>query len=77
MPENLSVLNLRPIQFNYKASSEIQYGLLAEQVHETFPYLCLYNKTGEPDSVKYHELCTFLLAEIQRMDKRIKALESK
>ena len=74
MPENLSVLNLRPIQFNYKASSEIQYGLLAEQVHETFPYLCLYNKTGEPDSVKYHELCTFLLAEIQRMDKRIKAL---
>jgi hypothetical protein len=82
MPESISVLNLRPIQFNYKpehsplSTPEIQYGLLAEDIAKDFPYLAVY-KDGQPETVKYHELCVFLLAEIQRLEKRISILEVK
>ncbi len=81
MPESLSVLSLRPVQFNYKPDyspqdiPETQYGLIAEEVAKDFPYLAIY-KDGQPETVKYHELCVFLLAEIQRMEARIKALEN-
>ncbi len=79
MVSSISVLNLRPVEFTYKqdASKTTQFGLIAEEVHEEFPYLCLYDKEGRPDSVKYHELPVFLLKEIQRLNKRIEALERK
>lgn len=77
MPEDVSVLNLRPIQFNYKSdeNKSTQYGLLAEDVDRDFPYLCLYNDDGKPETVKYHELCTFLLHEVQKLSRRIEHLE--
>jgi Chaperone of endosialidase len=73
----VSVLHLKPKSFNYKNDKEkiIQYGLIAEDVHEDFPYLCFYNDGKQPDSVKYHELCTFLLVEVQRLHKRVSQLE--
>lgn len=79
MPENISVMNLRPVRFNYKSDKEktYHYGLIAEEVHRDFPYLCHYNVSNEPESVKYHELCTFLLKEVQNLNKRIEALEAK
>jgi hypothetical protein len=77
MSENVSVLKLRPVSFNYKLDvDELQYGLIAEEVSKDFPYLCVY-KNGKPETVKYHELCIFLLAEIQRLEKRMCLLESK
>lgn len=79
MPKSITILNLRPIKFTYKSDEEkrTQYGLLAEDVHRVFPYLCHYNEENQPESVKYHEICVFLLAEIQKMDKRVKQLEAK
>lgn len=76
---NVSVLNLRPSQFNYKAdeTKSPQYGLIAEQVEKDFPYLCFYNDQNQPESVKYHELPTLLLAEIQRLNQRLITLEKK
>ncbi len=79
MPEDVSVMNLRPVQFTYKTKNKnevnnLSYGLIAEEVDKDFPYLCFY-KDGEPESVKYHELCIFLLAEIQRLDSRLKKIE--
>lgn len=73
-----SILNLRPVKFNYISdeSKSSVYGLIAEEVQETFPDLVLY-RDGAPDSIKYHELPALLLAEIQRLNKRIEALESK
>jgi hypothetical protein len=78
MPENLSVLDLRPVQFNYKSdeNKSINYGLIAEEVAKDFPYLCIH-KDGQPETVKYHELCVFLLAEIQRLETRVTMLEVK
>lgn len=76
MPESVSVLDLKPVQFNYKADENkiINYGLIAEDVAKDFPYLAIY-KDGQPETVKYHELCVFLLAEIKRLEKRVSKLE--
>jgi len=78
MPDNVSIMNLRPVRFNYKEDifKTISYGLIAEEVEKDFPYLCFY-KDGQPESVKYHELCVFLLAEVQRLEKRVNVLETK
>ena len=76
MPEDVSVMNLRPVQFNYKsAPNQLQYGLIAEEVEKDFPYLCFLDAEGRPESVKYHELPILLLKEIQRLSKRIESLE--
>lgn len=76
--EDISILHLRPVEFNYKNDEfkNKQYGLIAEDIDKFFPYLCFYNESGDPESVKYHELPTLLLIEIQRLVKRIEKLES-
>jgi hypothetical protein len=78
IPEDVSILHLNPIEFNYKSDETKSkvYGLLAEEVHEQFPDLCFY-RDGNPDSVKYHEMPVLLLKEIQRLEKRIAELERK
>lgn len=75
--EQTSVLDLTPVEFTYKADKTKTkcYGLIAEQVHEIFPYLCFYDEKGNPESVKYHELPVLLLKEIQMLKKRIEILE--
>lgn len=77
MSEDISVLNLQPIKFNYKEdkTKSKQYGLLAEDVNRDFPYLCFYDSENRPESVKYHELCTFLLHEVRKLAKRVQDLE--
>jgi len=77
IPEFVSVMDLRPVMFNYKADKDknVQFGLIAEEVDMDFPYLCFY-KDGKPESVKYHELCVFLLTEVQRLSQRVSVLES-
>jgi hypothetical protein len=77
--DDVSVLHLRPVSFNYRndKSKSRMYGLIAEHVHTEFPYLCHYNAKNEPESVKYHELPTLLLIEIQRLNERIEKLEGK
>jgi hypothetical protein len=77
MPEDVSIMHLRPVKFNYKTDvkKEMHYGLIAEEVQEDFEYLCFYNQEGEPESVKYHEMAVLLLKEVQRLNKRIEQLE--
>jgi hypothetical protein len=73
-----SILNLRPVKFNYISDKDKApvYGLIAEEVAESFPDLVFY-KNGEIDSVKYHEMPALLLAEIKKLNARIAALEAK
>ncbi|CAB4133792.1 Intramolecular chaperone auto-processing domain containing protein [uncultured Caudovirales phage] len=79
MDDSVSILGLKPVEFTYRidVTKTKQYGLIAEEVAKEFPYLCVYDKEGQPDSVKYHELPVFLLKEIQRLNKRIEELEKK
>jgi hypothetical protein len=73
-----SLLELRPVTFRYKkpfgdSSKPLQYGLIAEEVAEAMPYLAVFNEHGHPETVKYHELPTFLLGAYQRQHRIIAA----
>jgi hypothetical protein len=66
---------LRPVTFRYKKAyvegdKPIEYGLIAEEVAEIFPYLAVF-KDGQPETVKYHLLPSFLLAGYQAQQKTI------
>lgn len=71
------ILSLRPTIFNYKGSEETTGGLIAEEVNDIMPSLVVYDKQGDPQTVKYHELPALLLNELQKALKRIAALEEK
>ena len=65
------LLALQPVTFRYKepfANGEkpIQFGLIAEEVAETFPELVVYDSNGKPETVSYHLLATLLLNEFQK-----------
>jgi hypothetical protein len=67
MPDMAAMLGkLRPVTFRYRkayadGSRPLQYGLIAEDVAETFPALAVF-KDGRPETVKYHLLPSFLVA---------------
>lgn len=75
-----TLMKLRPVTFRYRkpykdGSTPMQYGLIAEEVAETFPYLTVFNKDGQPQTVKYHELPTFLLAAYQHDHKTLQSAQ--
>lgn len=74
-----NVLKLRPVSFYYKEGDdhELKVGLIAEEVEKIIPNLVIRNMDGSCESVKYHELCTYLLLEIKRLNKRLCVLENK
>jgi hypothetical protein len=69
------LLALRAVSFRYRqhAASDpetpVQYGLIAEEVAETFPELVVYDEEGRPETVKYHLLAPLLLHELQRAER--------
>jgi hypothetical protein len=77
--ETDDLYKLNPVSFIYKENSESgrQTGLIAEEVYDVMPQLVVLDKEGLPLTVKYHDLSVLLLNEIQRLNKRILALEAK
>lgn len=80
--ESSSVLKLRPVTFNYTYGSHLesgqrQFGLIAEEVEQVMPGLVNYDNDGLPVTVRYHEMPSILLNEIQKLEKRIAELEKK
>lgn len=69
---------LRPVTFRYKQAyadgeKPIQFGLIAEEVAETFPELAVFNAEGQPETVKYQDLTPMLLNEVQKQQRRADA----
>ncbi len=65
------VLELRPVTFFYKPQYDdgthtLQYGLIAEEVARVYPEMAVYDKDGQPYSVKYQLLALMLLNELQK-----------
>ena len=72
---------LRPVTFRYKkpyANGEkpVQFGLIAEEVAEVFPELCVRNVDGQPETVKYQDLTPLLLNEVQKQQRRADAKDA-
>jgi hypothetical protein len=76
LTESKEIYSLNPVIFNYKkhAPESKSVGLIAEEVHKIMPQLVIY-KDNEPETVKYNDLIVYLLAEIQKLEKRIALLE--
>ena len=73
------IMKLRPVIFNYIEDKfkNTAVGLIAEEVAEIFPDLAVKNADGQPETVKYHDLPVLLLNELQKLTKRVQALEAK
>jgi len=73
-----ALMKLRPVTFRYKqpyndGAKPIQHGLIAEEVAAVLPDLAVFNDDGEPETVKYHLLPSFLLAAYQRQQKVVES----
>ncbi len=72
------LMKLRPVTFFYKpeyenGSHRLQYGLVAEEVAQVFPDLVVYDEDGQPLTVRFHDLPTMLLNEVQKQYRRAEA----
>jgi hypothetical protein len=75
------LMKLRPVTFHYKApyddgSHLLQYGLIAEEVAKVYPDLVQYDDKGKPFTVRYHEINTMLLNEIQKQHAKVNELNA-
>lgn len=76
-----AIQRLRPVQFRYTkpyadGSKPLQYGLIAEEVAEVLPDIVAYDDGGRPETVMYQVLPTFLLAEVQRLERERTSMAS-
>ena len=72
------LFQLRPVTFFYKpqyddGSHILQYGLIAEEVAKIYPDLVVYDKDGQPETIRYHLLTPMLLNEVQKQQKVVSA----
>jgi hypothetical protein len=86
--ENVNwVDQLNPVTFNYRkkdenggyteqVESDLEYGLVAEDVEAVNRDLCMYNIEGKLVGVKYDRLVVPLLKKIQKLEARLALLES-
>jgi hypothetical protein len=70
---------LHPVAFRYRSQAEVdpaaplEFGLIAEEVAESFPELVVLDADGRPETVRYHLLTSLLLAELQRQRRELDA----
>lgn len=72
-----NVLELQPRVFRFKDDElgTIRLGLIAEEVNEIEPLL-VRHEDGQPEGVHYEFLAVALLKEVQRLARRVAALEA-
>ena len=87
------IYKLRPVKFFYKEDVDInrvkhinadgtdmkEYGLIAEEVDEIFPYLTIrkYDNPDKIHAVDYKLLTSLLLNEVQKLNKKVTDLQEK
>jgi len=75
--ESARLMSLRPVTFSYKTDSDKrkQYGLIAEEVAETYPDLVVYNGKGQIEGVQYQILPSLLLNELIKLHAEVEELK--
>jgi hypothetical protein len=76
--ECANLMKLNPVKFNYKVhdSTQVNYGLIAEEVEKIMPRLVVKDQFGQCETVRYDQLIPLMLSELQRLNARIKILET-
>jgi len=70
-----AVLNLRPVAFDWRSTSEPDVGLIAEEVAQVLPELVVWDDQGRPDAVRYNRVALYLLEVVKQQQQRLAALE--
>jgi len=74
-------MRLRPVTFKYKPQIDptglAQYGLIAEEVAEVYPDLVVYDRDGQPETVRYDLVSALLLNQVQTQRRTVEAQERK
>jgi hypothetical protein len=67
------VQQLRPVTFHLKSEPRgaLQYGLIAEEVERVYPDLVIRDERGVVQGVRYDELTSILLKEVQQQHKEL------
>ncbi|MGC2625587.1 MAG: tail fiber domain-containing protein, partial [Candidatus Udaeobacter sp.] len=70
-----AIVKLKPVTFHYKnkdsKNTELDYGLIAEDVAEVNPDWVIYERSGKPLSVRYTEINVMLLNEFIKEHKKV------
>jgi hypothetical protein len=74
-----ALLDLRPVAFEFKDGIQqrdegLQFGLIAEEVAEVLPELVVRDESGEIHTVKYRQLSSLLVNELQRQHRQVQWL---
>ena len=75
------ILRLRAVSFRYNSEvvgsreASVEYGLIAEEVAEVFPELVVRDREGRPFTVRYGQLSTLLLNELQQQARQLEDYE--
>ena len=68
------IMDLKPVSFEWKTTSEHGIGLIAEDVHQLIPELVGYDKEGRPDAVRYELLSLYVLEIVKQQARTMKEL---
>ena len=71
----LTIYQLRPVTYEYKQQrGERQVGLIAEDVAQIDPSLCVRNEAGDVESVKYQDVGILVLRAVQLLQAQVLAM---
>ncbi len=71
-----TILDLRPVTFDWKTNGEADLGFVAEEVAKLSPLLVTYNGDGQVEGVKYDRVSAVLVNAMQEQQQQIAALEA-
>lgn len=71
------VIKLRPVMYNKTGASNVEVGLIAEEVMDVIPEVVQLDKDGMPEGLNYARLVAVLINTIKDLDARVKELENR
>jgi hypothetical protein len=69
-----NIYRLQPVEYVYKSDNTFNIGLIADDVAKIDPNLAVFDNEGKPMNIKWMDLQTYMLAEIQRLNKKVEFL---
>jgi hypothetical protein len=68
------VMQLRPVEFDWKSNQKHDIGFVAESVNEIYPNLISTNESGEIEGMNYSKLVSALVKGMQEQQEQINSL---
>jgi hypothetical protein len=69
-----NIYKLQPVEYIYKSDNTFNIGLIADDVAKVDSNLAVFDNEGKPMNIKWMDLQTYMLAEIQRLNKKVEFL---